>query len=169
MDEELAGIINAIYAAINAAMHETENACKTTFAQTADNVVYPAYDDVRCTEGYVRRGSGSYGGTTGIANPDTYEVQYGDLEMTIISNLVGNPMYNDSDGWDPGNITEIIESGTGYHWVSRGRIPGACIKRHYEDAGNPLARPWMDKAGDEFADNALMPMIDIALSNLLGG
>lgn len=167
-DAELDKILGEIRKGIVQAMHEVERSSRDIFAEHAEEDVYKPYDDVRETYQYERRGKGP----GGIQNPDTYEVKVDDkdLSMSITSNLKGNPMYADCyDGWDSGYITDIIESGVGYHWKTLGPLPGSSIYTTYEAAGHPLARPWMEKSGDDFVDNLLIPMIDLKMSQLLGG
>jgi alcohol dehydrogenase YqhD (iron-dependent ADH family) len=92
-----------------------------------------------------------------IADPNNYEVQEGDLQMTIINNTTGNPAYSGSDGRDSGYINDIIESGSGYHW------------RNSEMYRHPVARPFMEKAGDTLVDDVLIPLIDMKMNQILGG
>lgn len=171
-DSELDEILFGIKHEISKQMNVLKKAAQTVFASHAEPDVYDVYDRVRETYEYRRRGDGEYGGTTGIANPDTYDVEVVQnaegFEMTIISNLRGNPMYQHTEGWDPGNITDIIETGRGYHWKSYGHLPGSTIYTTYEAAGHPLPRPWMEKSGDDFVDNNLAEIIDLALKNYLG-
>lgn len=166
-DAELEKIINEVKAGIISAMHELDLPSRAIFAQKAEDFVYAPYDAVRETSGYIRREDGP----GGIKNPDTYEtkIDSDELTMTIISNLKGNPEYQYSEGWDPGFITDIIESGVGYHWKSYGPLPGSSIYTTYEAAGNPLKRPWMEKSGDIFVDELLIPAIDIKMKQILGG
>lgn len=161
MDQELQGIVAAIKNEIGYTMIKQMEPCRTIFAQYAQNEVLDKYKP----EQYIRRsgenGAGPYEGTTGVADKRSYEitVNNSDLTMTIESTVQGNPRYEGTrDGWDPGDITDIIESGKGYNWKDS-KIYG----------WQPYPRPWMDKAGDDFVDNLLGPMIDIALTKLLGG
>lgn len=160
MDQELQGIVAAIKNEIGYTMIKQMEPCRTIFAQYAQNEVLDKYVPM----GYIRRsgedGAGPYAGTTGVADKRSYEitVDNSDLTMTIESTVQGNPRYeNSQDGWDPGDITNIIESGKGYNW------------KRSEIYKQMIPRPWMDKAGDDFVDNLLGPMIDIALTKLLGG
>lgn len=126
-------------------------ACRTVFATHAENEVLGAYNPTV----YERRGPG--GG--GIEDERSYEVTVDaqELTMTIESTATGNPLYEKTDGWDPGYITDIIESGDGYNW------------KHSDIYLEKLPRPWMEEAGNDFVDNVLMPMIDLAMKQLLGG
>lgn len=159
-DAELEKIINEVKAGIVSAMHELDLPSRSIFAQKAEDFVYAPYDAVRETYEYTRREDGP----GGIKNPDTYEtkIDSNELTMTIISNLKGNPEYepprHGSEGWDSGNITDIIEEGTGYHWR------GSTIYKR-----EPFPRPWMEKSGDIFVDELLIPAIDIKMKQILGG
>jgi hypothetical protein len=159
-DTELQKIVSEVKNGIIAVMNECKMPCRTIFATRAEDYVYKPYDEVRETFQYQRRKSSE----GGIEDPDTYEVDIdeGELSMTITSNLKGNPEYapprNGSEGWDSGNITEIIEEGTGYHWR------GSTIYKR-----EPFPRPWMEKSGDEFVDTMLIPMIDMRVQQILGG
>lgn len=154
-DAELDGIIKAIKNEITYTMVRQIEPCRKMFAQHAENDVLDKYSPTA----YQRRSeNGAFNGTTGIADERSYEVTVQDLTMKIESCVQGNPRYESSrDGWDTGDITGIIESGHGYNWKN------SEIYRH------PIPRPWMEQAGDDFVDNLLGPMIDIALTNLLGG
>lgn len=154
-DLELSRIIFDIKNEIKYTMIKQIEPCRKMFAQHAQNDVLDKY----APTGYMRRSEdGAYNGTTGVADEKSYEVTVNDLSMKIESCVQGNPRYENSrDGWDPGDITGIIESGRGYNWKN------SVIYK----TGMP--RPWMEEAGDDFADNLLMPMIDIALTKLLGG
>lgn len=164
-DTELQSILSAIKNEITWTMAKQVDVCRKTFATHAANEVLGGAesdgiedsDDSR----YISRTiHGPWGGTYGVGDERSYEVTINgeDLSMTIESMVQGNPRYSKSDGWDPGDITDIIEGGSGYHWKH-----SEIYKRQ------PVPRPWMEKAGDDFAENVLLPMIDIALTNLLGG
>ena len=159
-DAELEKIISEVKSGIASVLHELDLPSRAIFAEKAEEFVYVPYDAIRKTSLYQRRGEGP----GGIKNPDTYETKIDDsaLTMTIISNLRGNPEYepprHNSEGWDSGNITEIIEEGIGYHWT------GSTI---YQE--EPFPRPWMEKSGDIFVDELLIPAIDIKMKQILGG
>lgn len=170
-DAEFQSILSAIKKEIAWTMSKQIEACRTTFATHAANEVLGAKfdgyspniagDDTDEEKQYIRRSeNGPWGGTYGVADERSYEVtvDWNDLSMNIESTVQGNPRYSRSDGWDSGNITDILEGGSGYHW------------KHSEMYKHqPVPRPWMEQAGDDFVDNLLGPMIDIALTNLLGG
>ena len=152
-DLEFNSILLAIKNEIGMQLIKTAPICRTVFATHAENDVLA--EDKYVPTKYKRRGAD--GG--GIEDEKSYEitVDVPNLEMTIESTATGNPRYAGSrDGWDPGYITDIIESGDGYRWkdseIFQERIP----------------RPWMDEAGDDFVDNVLPIYIDGALKRLLG-
>ena len=151
-DLEFNTILMAIKNAIGTQMIKQAPICRTMFAAHAENDVLDAYVPTQ----YERRGKS--GG--GIEDERSYEVTVDvpNLSMTIESTATGNPRYEKgTDGWDPGYITDIIESGDGYNW------------KHSDIYKEKYPRPWMQEAGDDFVDNLLMPMIDLAMDNLLGG
>lgn len=149
-DLEFNSILHAIRNEIGMQLVKTAPICRTVFATHAENDVLHEYVPTE----YERRGTN--GG--GVEDEKSYEitVDVPNLEMTIESTVTGNPRYAASDGWDPGYITDIIESGDGYHW------------RRSEIFQESIPRPWMDKAGDDFVDNVLPIYIDGALKRLLG-
>ena len=149
-DLEFNSILFAIKNAIGSEMIKLGPTCRTVFATHADNDVLDKYTPTM----YERRGPD--GG--GIEDEKSYEVTVDvpNLTMTVESTATGNPLYEKTDGWDPGYITDIIESGEGYNWkrseIYRERLP----------------RPWMEEAGDDFVDNVLAEYIDRAMAKLLG-
>lgn len=84
---------------------------------------------------YSRRGDNG-----GLSSPDNYEVTEGHLELTLNNKTASGSPYGYSI-----DITDVVEEGNGYGW--RG-IP---------------ARPFMDKALEEFAHEILEPRIKEAL------
>lgn len=168
-DAELQRIITSVKNEIAMTMINNMDACRKMFATHASNAVFggtPDKDDMAPEEmigsnKYISRTAyGPYGGTYGVGDERSYEVTVdrGGLSMNIESTVQGNPRYADSEGWDSGNITDILEGGSGYHWT-----------HSWIYGSQPYPRPWMEQAGDDFVDNLLGPMIDIALTNLLGG
>lgn len=149
-DLEFNSILLAIKNEIGMQLVKTAPMCRTMFATHAVNDVLEKYDATQ----YERRGSG--GG--GIEDEKSYEVTVNvpELTMTIESTATGNPRYEKTDGYDPGYITDIIESGEGYNW-KRSVI--------YKEK---LPRPWMEEAGDDFVDNLLPIYLDGAMARLLG-
>lgn len=149
-DPEFNAILNAIRNEIGMQLVKTAPICRTMFATHAENEVLDKYDNTV----YERRGKS--GG--GIEDEKSYEitVDVPNLTMTIESTATGNPRYEKTDGWDPGYITDIIESGEGYNW------------KHSVIFREQIPRPWMEEAGDDFVDNVLPDYIDGALKKLLG-
>lgn len=155
-DLDLANIVNGIKHEIHMQMVNLIPAAKTSFAQGAKNYVLDYYIPTK----YKRRTeNGPYEGTTGIGDTESYDVAVDpqELSMTVMSNVTGNPRYSvGTDGWNSGNITEIIESGRGYNW------------KRSEIYALQIPRPWMERSGDEFVENVLTEFIDMALKNYLG-
>jgi len=127
---------------IDGLMHEPmiHELAQRIFAESTDELVYALY-----TPGeYIRRGDNG-----GIGDYNNYEViNTGFMEMTVCNNTIGNETYANSQGWDPGYITDIIEGGFGYHWT-RSQIYRM----------QPYPRPFMETACNRFVENSLMPMI----------
>ena len=149
-DLEFNSILHAIKSEIGMQMVKLAPTCRTVFATHAKNDVLDAYVPTV----YERRGPD--GG--GIEDEKSYEitVDVPELTMTIESTATGNPRYEKTDGWDPGYITDIIESGEGYNW------------KHSEIYLEKTPRPWMEEAGNDFVDNVLSFYIDGAMAKLLG-
>lgn len=149
-DLEFNTILLAIRNELGLAMVKSIEPCRTMFAVHAENDVLDKYTPTQ----YERRGSG--GG--GIEDERSYEVTVNvpELMMTVESTATGNPEYEKSDGWDPGYITDIIESGEGYNW------------KRSEIYKEKLPRPWMEDAGNDFVDNLLPVFLDDAMKKLLG-
>lgn len=84
----------------------------------------------------------------GIADTWNYEVYSEKLKLRLVNNTKGNINYQWTQGWDVGYITDIIESGQGYHWK------GSDIYQMN------LARPFMEDGLDDFVDSYLIPKLD---------
>lgn len=82
-------------------------------AQVYDKV-YAAYKPTK----YVRRWDD--GGMGDVRNYEA-SVDSGTMTLTVQNLTTGNPDYKDSEGWDPGAISDLVQEGTGYHWT-RSRI-----------------------------------------------
>ena len=100
--------------------------------------VYAAYEPTQ----YIRRLT--------LNKDNAYDRSASGMELTIDCTVTGNPMYAPpvSEGWDPGEIADIITSGVGYHWHN---------SKIYNDT---QPRPWMepglqDAINDKSAERAL--------------
>ena len=118
-------------------------------SRSAEINVYGAYTPAE----YERRGAD--GG--GIADKDNYEVHTDALQrsdtaftagMRLYNNTKGNLKYQWSEGWDDDFITDIIESGHGYHW------------KRSEIYQMNLPRPFMEQGLDDFVDGYLTQKLD---------
>lgn len=71
--------------------------------------VYAAYDPTQ----YERRYDNG-----GLADKSNMQesVEAGLMTLHVVNLTTGNEEYADSEEWDPGLITDIIEKGVGYHW-----------------------------------------------------
>ena len=154
-DADLDEIVSGFKSKVLHELMKTTEVATTMFATAARNLVLDEYDPTR----YKRRSdTGSYEGTTGIANPKSYDVSVGDLFVKIESNVQGNPRYSmNKDGWYSGNITDIIESGKGYHW------------KRSEIYQTQQPRPWMEEAGDAYTKEYVAPLIDWVAADYFGG
>lgn len=86
----------------------------------------------------------------GLMDPDNYPVTNPDkMTMEVANETKGNPYWRPpmSEGWDPGYINDIIESGDGYNWQ------GSVIYNFN------IPRPFMAEAVDMFTDRTLLPEI----------
>lgn len=100
--------------------------------------VYAAYEPTQ----YLRRMS--------LNKDSAYSVSADHMTLEIDNLTTGNPMYAPpaSQGYDAGEIGDIITSGEGYHWTGS------------EIYNNPQPRPWMepglnDAIQDHSAEKAL--------------
>ena len=120
---------------------DTKELIAKMFAKEAKENVY-WYDNTE----YERRGKEG-----GLEDYRNYDVIDGEAKMSlIISNETkGNPRYADmfGGGYDPGYITDIIESGNGYWW------------EHSKIYKEKTPRPFMDIAADNIMDDYILPSI----------
>ena len=129
-------------AAITDALREEVSTIVIAEAEaSAQENVYDAYDPDK----YIRRES--------LLDDESYTSVVNGNELTLYAHVDGNPMYRGTDGWDPGDITEIIERGYRYHWKN---------SRIFK--GQPYPRPWMDKAIENgLADGQIELALEIGL------
>ena len=151
-DAELDKIVKGIKTAIAQQLEAIKPDFADAMAKYGSKKVYKAYVST-AKKKYQRRGVSG-----GLADPSNYEVSRKGLTLTVINNTTGNSAYENSDGWDEDYITDIIESGSGYHW------------RNSEIYQNqPWERPFMEETGDQFVDTVLAPTLDAVISEYLGG
>ena len=121
---------------------DTKELIAKMFAFETGENVYLKYDN---TEYERRIGDG------GLGDWRNYDVINGSEKMSlIISNETkGNPRYADmmGGGYDPGYITDIIESGDGYWWT------------HSKIYKERTPRPFMDIAANKVMDDYILPSI----------
>lgn len=99
--------------------------------------VYAAYEPTQ----YERRYS--------LLNDTSYDRSASNMTLEIDCTVGGNPYTEASEGWDPGEIGDLITEGVGYHWHN---------SEIYQSM--PYPRPWMepglqDAINDHSAENAL--------------
>lgn len=138
-DEILKEELQAIENETQGILHAFIPQLKKCVSESVEKNVYPAYHPRQ----YERREDSG-----GLSDVDNYTVEEGKLSLTLINETVGNARYSDTQGWDPGPITDIIESGSGYHWT------GSEIYQ-----SQPYPRPFMEQALDTFVDVYLVPTI----------
>ena len=86
----------------------------------------------------------------GLMDPDNYPVTNPDkMTMEVSNETKGNLYWRPpmSEGWDPGYINDIIESGDGYNWQNS-------LIYNFN-----IPRPFMAEAVDMFTDRTLLPEI----------
>lgn len=101
---------------------------------SAERRVYDVYTPI--PDGYERRETDD-----GLKDPMNYKFYSGDMEVGVENVTKGNSAYDDTDGWDPGYIADIIESGHGYHW------------KHSRIYTQALARPFMQPGMEDFVNS----------------
>lgn len=150
-DAELDSIVNEIKARIQTELHNIAPFFQEQMAKGADEAVKTYKSSAKVK--YQRRGSSG-----GMSDPKNYEIQEGDLSLTVFNNTLGNSAYENSDGWDSGYINDIIETGEGYHWRK---------SEIYEN--QPWPRPFMEETGDRVVDQIIIPTVDAVVKQILGG
>lgn len=122
---------------IENALPVLETLMKVETSNAVDRLVYGTYPPAE----YKRRGKNG-GGLGDMKNYQTI-VQKSRLSVKLENKTTGNPAYQPpaSDGWDSGEISDIIESGNGYHWR------GSMIYNF------PQPRPYLDEAEQKAADD----------------
>lgn len=138
-DEILKEEIQAIEKETQGILHAFIPQFKKCVSDSVKENVYPAYSPTQ----YQRREDAG-----GLSDVDNYTVEEGKLSLTLINETTGNGRYSNTQGWDPGPITDIIENGSGYHWTRSGIYQM-----------QPYPRPFMEQALDTFADVYLIPTI----------
>lgn len=151
-DAELGVILKAIEIGIRQTLNECKKPIAVYIAASTQGKVYDAYRSGADVP-YQRRETNG-----GLKDPDNYEVTVDGMELTVVNNTKGNPMYQNSQGWDEGYITDLIESGDGYHWTQ---------SEIYREM--PWERPFMEQSGDEFIDEVFSTMLDMKMAEILGG
>lgn len=139
LNDEIQTILNEIQQEIQTGLHDLIPEFKECVSRSADENVYSLYTPTQ----YERRENNG-----GLSDPGNYEVNEGDMSLTLVNNTPGNAE-RAGEGYDSGAITDLIESGTGYHWRE---------SKIYKMM--PYPRPFMEKAENDFADSRVGPMID---------
>lgn len=121
---------------------DTKELIAKMFAYETGEHVYALYDPTE----YERRI-----GDDGLGDWRNYDVIDGPNKMSLIiaNETKGNARYADMMGgnYDPGYITDIIESGAGYWWEN---------SRIYKER---TPRPFMDIAANKVMDDYILPSI----------
>ena len=88
-----------------------------------------------------------------LTDPSHYRFYPVDMGVEVDSPIMGNPAYAPpaSSGWNPGYISQIIESGNGYPWFRKGSDMDEIGPRPYLTEG---MRDYVNtgKAGQDLAD-----------------
>lgn len=140
--QEFENIVKGIETDIQALLtrFDVQEEFKESVSRAAEKNVYGAYAPTQ----YTRRGADGMG----IADTWNYEVSADKLSLKLVNNTKGNHIYAWTQGWDSGYITDIIESGHGYHW------------KRSEIYQTNLARPFMEEGLNDFVDRYLIPRLD---------
>ena len=138
LKSELDAILAAIKSDIQTGLHDLIPDFKKCVSKSAEENVYPLYAP---TEYERRMGNG------GLSDEGNYEVLENDMGLTLINNTTGNEQ-QPGEGYDLGPITDLIEGGYGYHW------------KQSEMYNNPMPRPFMEHALDDFGETKVEPMLD---------
>lgn len=127
---------------IEEALPVLETLMKVETSNAVEDLVYPAYEPTK----YGRRMEN--GGMSDMRNYYT-KIDKSKLSVTLENRTRGASDYSDSDGWDPGQISDIIEEGVGYWW-----------KRSQIFQDQPVPRPYTRyaemKASDDFETGVLI-------------
>jgi hypothetical protein len=126
----------AVATALNGVVAES---MKGAIAQSVQTEVYAAYTPSM----YKRRGTAA----GGLENPESNVATVIGMELTVRNETLGNAAYSGSDGWDSGEIADIVEQGNGYHW-----------KRSEIYQQQPFPRPFMQPAKDLYVGSGLAEM-----------
>lgn len=97
---------------VNDVIHtDMRDGIAVAMVDSARHRVYEAYPNPKR---YVRRWT--------LTDPSHYRFYNEDMAISVDSPIMGNPAYAPpaSSGWNPGYISQIIESGDGYPWFSKG-------------------------------------------------
>lgn len=145
LQKDLLAVVKEIENEMQTIMHDSIDDFKDAVAKSAEDNVYAAYTS-NAEEPYQRRKSSG-----GLSDTENYEVEEGRLSLTLYNNTRGNEAYAppNSDGWNPGFITGIIESGKGYHW-----------KQSDIFKQQPYKRLFMTIAQNNFIDDILLPRFE---------
>lgn len=142
LTKDFLAIVHRIETDIQALLekYETHDALMEKISESAVRNVYDTYEPTL----YERRGVDG----VGIADTYNYEVDTGKMSLRLLNNTKGNLKYKDTEGWDSGYITDIIESGNGYHWTQS------------EIFKSKQARPFMEEGLEDFIAGYLEPKLD---------
>lgn len=140
---------------IENALPNLETDMKYETANAVDDLVYPMYPEGEETHPethYVRRHDN--GGMSDQRNYYT-KIDKTKLSVTLENRTKGNPRYAPpaSQGWDPGEISDIIEKGARYHWT-----------HSLIYALQPYPRPYLDEAEYRAATDFEFELNDAYLS-----
>lgn len=95
-----------------------------------------------------------------LTDPSHYRFYFQDLGVEVESPIMGNPLYAPpaSDGWNPGYISHIIESGDGYPWAKGVIVPTDYNPDRY---GFAQPRPYLTEGMKDYVNkNASQDLAD---------
>ena len=86
-----------------------------------------------------------------LTDPSHYRFYFQDLGVEVESPIMGNPAYAPpaSSGWNPGYISHIIESGDGYPWAVKEKVP---LEYNPETKGYAIPRPYLTEGMKDYVN-----------------
>lgn len=135
----------------NAYMAQLKEAVDIVLARDVARAVVDRIEKSAEENVYKKYNPSEYSRRKSLKMDSSYSVSAANMILEIDNLTTGNPAYAPpaSEGWDPGEIGDIITSGDGYNW-RYSNIYGA----------QPYPRPWMepglqDAINDHSAEKAL--------------
>ena len=86
-----------------------------------------------------------------LTDPSHYRFFPTKMGIEVDSPITGNPAYAPpaSSGWNPGYISHIIESGDGYPWAVKEKVP---LEYNPETKGYAIPRPYLTEGMKDYVN-----------------